>query len=71
MRLLKEVIEDHELPGICTDGATIEEAIEGIKEAIEGAIELYLEQGKEIPLPIDKNKYRGNISYRTTPDRHY
>ena len=39
------IIRVNELPGICTDGETIEEVMENIKEAIEGAISLYLELG--------------------------
>ena len=65
------VVSVNELPGICTDAKTIHEAMKGIKEAIAAAIELYLDQGKEIPIPISKTKFKGKIAYRTSPKRHY
>lgn len=45
------IIRVNELPGVCTDAPTIEKGMKGIKEAIAGAIELYLEQGDPIPEP--------------------
>ena len=42
-----------------------------IKEALSASIELSLELGKDIPVPIDRSKYKGNIAYRTTAHRHY
>lgn len=65
------IIRVNELPGVCTDAETIEEGMILIKEAIEGAIALYLKNGEVIPIPISKNQCKGNISYRTTPERHY
>lgn len=65
------IIRVNELPGICTDSETIEEGMELIKEAIEGAISLYLKNGEEVPVPIKKEDYKGNIAYRTTSQRHY
>ncbi|MBF5059485.1 type II toxin-antitoxin system HicB family antitoxin [Candidatus Neptunochlamydia vexilliferae] len=65
------IIRVNELPGICTDADTIEEGMKLIKEAIKGAIKLYLKQGDPIPEPVDKKKFKGNISYRTTAERHY
>ncbi|WP_194848033.1 type II toxin-antitoxin system HicB family antitoxin [Candidatus Neptunochlamydia vexilliferae] len=70
-RKMYYVIRVNELPGVCTDAETIEEGIEEIKEAIKAAIKLYLKQGDPIPEPIDKKKFKGNISYRTTAERHY
>src|SRR3569832_2327168 len=65
------IIRVNELPGICTDAETIEEGMEGIKEAIEGAVRLYLKNGEIVPEPIKKEEYKGNIAYRTTSERHY
>lgn len=65
------IVYVNELPGVCTDAETIEEAILEIKDAIYAAIELYLDQNKEIPVPINKSKFKGNISYRTSAERHY
>jgi predicted RNase H-like HicB family nuclease len=39
------IIRVNELPGVVTDGETIEEAMSNIKEAIFATIELYLKQG--------------------------
>lgn len=65
------IIRVNELPGVCTDANTIEEAMQNIQDALEATIELYLEQGDSIPEPIDKEKFKGNIAYRTTSERHY
>jgi len=65
------IIRVNELPGVCTDAKTIEEGMTSIKEAIKAAIKLYLKQGDPIPEPIDKKKFKGNIAYRTTAERHY
>ena len=65
------IIRVNELPGVCTDAKTIEEGLAAIKEAIKAAIRLYLKQGDSIPEPIDKKKFKGNIAYRTTVERHY
>lgn len=65
------IIRVNELPGVCIDAETIEEGMELIKEAIEGAIVLYLKKGEKVPEPIKKENYKGNIAYRTTSERHY
>jgi len=65
------IVYVNELPGICTDAETIAEAMIEIKDAIYAAIELYLDQGREIPEPLNKAKFKGNIAYRTSAERHY
>jgi len=65
------IIRVNELPGVCTDAETVEEGIQSIEEAIEGAIVLYLKNGEEIPEPVKKEDFKGNIAYRTTSERHY
>ncbi len=42
-------VEASNLPGCCSQGDTIEEALENIKEALEGVIECYLERDGKIP----------------------
>lgn len=68
------VISSNELPGIQSDGYTLEEAHSNIKEAMEAALELYLEMGDPIPVPKKaaqlKSKYKGNITYRTSEEKH-
>ncbi len=65
------IIRVNELPGICTDAESIEEGMKNIKEAIEAAIILYLENNQPIPEPVKKEQFKGNIAYRTTRERHY
>jgi len=65
------IIRVNELPGVCTDAESIEEGMEEIKKAIKAAIKLYIKQKETIPEPIDKKKYKGNIAYRTSSERHY
>lgn len=65
------IIRVNELPGVCTDAKTIEEGMRNIQDALMATIELYLEQGEEVPEPINKEEFKGNISYRTTSERHF
>lgn len=65
------IISVNELPGVRTDATSIEEGMREIKDSIVASLELYLEQGDPIPEPLKKEKYRGNIAYRTTQERHY
>lgn len=65
------IIRVNELPGVCTDASTIEEGMQEIQDSIAATIELYLEQGDPIPEPIVKEKFKGNIAYRTTTERHF
>jgi predicted RNase H-like HicB family nuclease len=65
------IVRVNELPGVCTDAETVEEGMKLIQEAIEGTVRLYLKNGEEIPEPIKKEDYKGNIAYRTTSERHY
>jgi antitoxin HicB len=65
------IVRVNELPGVCTDAKTIDEGMKNIQEALAAAIELYLEQGDEIPEPINKEEFKGKISYRTTSERHF
>ncbi len=65
------IVYVNELPGICTDSKTINGAMKDIKDAITAAVELYLDQGKEIPIPINKAQFKGKIAYRTSAERHY
>lgn len=65
------VIYVNELPGICTDAEDLNEGIEEIKDAIACAVEIYLERGEPVPEPINKEKFKGKILYRTDSQRHY
>ena len=61
----------NELPGVCTDAPTIQEAVELIKDAMIGAFKLYMKHGDPIPEPIREENFKGKISYRTSSKRHY
>lgn len=65
------IISVEELPGVMTDAYSVNEAMELIRDAMIGTFKLYLKHGEEIPKPIDEEKFKGKISYRTTPKRHY
>lgn len=65
------IVSVNELPRVRTDAFTIQEAMELIKDAMKLAFELYIEQGAEIPEPIDEALYKGNIAYRTSSRRHF
>jgi predicted RNase H-like HicB family nuclease len=65
------VVRVNELPGICTDAASLDEAMNLIKEPMQSAFEFYMENGEDIPEPIKEEDFKGNIAYRTTSRRHY
>ena len=60
-----------ELPDCLSHGNEIEEAAKNIKEALKCHLPVMLEEGDEIPEPPKPKDYKGNIAYRTTPQRHY
>ncbi len=65
------VVRVNELPGICTDAKSLDEAMKLIKEPMKAAFEFYMENGEDIPEPVNEEDYKGNIAYRTTSRRHY
>lgn len=46
-----------ELPGMVTQGETLDEAIEMAQEAIELYVESMRERGQQVPLPIERRKF--------------
>lgn len=65
------IVRVNELPGICTDAPSLDEAMDLIKEPMVAAFEFYIENGEEIPEPVKEEDFKGNIAYRTTSRRHY
>ncbi len=65
------VVRVNELPGICTDAPSLDEAMELIKEPMTAAIEFYMENNQDVPEPISEEDFKGNIAYRTTSRRHF
>ena len=50
-----------ELDGCITDGETKEEVLENLREAMEGWIETKLENGFEVPEPVQDNGFSGKF----------
>ncbi|MCD7740292.1 MAG: type II toxin-antitoxin system HicB family antitoxin [Candidatus Gastranaerophilales bacterium] len=60
-----------ELEHNMTCGDTPEETIKNLKEALTAYIETSLANGFEIAEPVKLSEYKGNITYRTTKEKHY
>lgn len=60
-----------ELKGCMSDGDTLEEAQKMIKDALISHLNACLEDGFEIPEPLRQKDFKGNITYRTSPEKHY
>jgi predicted RNase H-like HicB family nuclease len=61
----------NELDGCISHGASPEEAVINIREALQAYINSCLKHGDSIPEPLKKEDYKGQISYRTKPEKHY
>lgn len=60
-----------EIKDCLSHGKTIEEAARNIKIDLEQHLEAMLKDDYHIPEPAKPEDYKGNIAYRTTPERHY
>jgi predicted RNase H-like HicB family nuclease len=60
-----------ELEENMTCGETPEEVLQNLKDALKSYILTSFKAGLEIPEPIKLAHYKGNITYRTTPEKHY
>jgi len=60
-----------ELEGCASYGNDIEEAARNIKSALASYIEAMFEEKAEIPEPPKPEEYKGRITLRTTPKKHY
>lgn len=54
-----------------SDGETIQEAMENIQEALKSHIIACLDAGIEIVEPVKPDDFKGQIAYRTKPEKHY
>jgi len=59
-----------ELPGCMTEADTAEEAVETIREAMAGWIEVALSEGLPIPEPAGEPEYSGRFLVRTPRSLH-
>lgn len=46
------------------------EALKGIVEVVEGALELLKEEGREVPVPLSQRDFSGKFALRMTPEQH-
>lgn len=59
-----------ELDGCQSTGDTIEELYQNLNEAMEGYLEVKLENGLEIPQPMSKDNYSGKFNVRIPKTLH-
>ena len=60
-----------EFDGCQSTGETFEEAYNNLKEAMEGWIEIKLENGFEVPLPVGYHDFSGKFVIRIPKSLHY
>ena len=60
-----------ELERNMTYGQTREDVLSNLKEALVSYVSTSLENNMEIPEPLKINDFKGNITYRTSKERHY
>ena len=59
-----------ELDGCQSDGETAAEAYENVKEAMQGYIEVMLENGDLVPEPLKENEFSGKFNLRIPKTLH-
>lgn len=59
-----------ELPGCATCAATVEEGFRLLEDAKRGWLEACIEDGREIPEPLDPNAYSGQFKLRIPKSLH-
>lgn len=64
------IAEVTELPGCESHGSSVEEAIRSVEEAKKDWILDSLEEGQEVPVPVDRDKYKGKILTRMSRSLH-
>jgi len=60
-----------ELERNMTCGSTREEVLANLKDALASYVITSLANNMEIPEPLKTNNFKGNITYRTSKERHY
>ena len=64
------IAEFPELPGCTSHGSTVDEAVKNAEEAKKDWILDSLEQGEEVPSPIDRDRFSGSSLVRMSPSLH-
>lgn len=65
------IISIAELPGCSSDGETIEEAVNMVKGALKSHLSAMINHGDNITEPPKPEDYKGRITLRTSPEKHY
>ena len=60
-----------ELESNMTCGVTREEVLANLKEALASYVTTSIDNNMEIPEPLKIEDFKGNITYRTSKERHY
>ena len=60
-----------ELEEHMTQGKTVDEVLQNLKGALKAYIATSLKANLQIPEPAKLADYKGIITYRTTPEKHY
>lgn len=64
------VAEVEELPGCLSQGASPEEAVVHLRDAMQGWLSVALEDGREIPEPRNRSTYSGRLIVRMPQSLH-
>lgn len=64
------IAEFPELPGCTSHGSTVDEAVNNAQEAKKDWILDSLEEGDEVPIPIDRDRFSGRILVRMSRSLH-
>ena len=59
-----------EFPSMSGFGPIRSAALDALQDALGTAIQWMEEEGEDIPVPHQLREYKGNISLRTTPEKH-
>lgn len=64
------VAEVEDLPGCLTQGATPEDAVNGVRDAMKGWISVALEDGRDVPEPRERASHSGRLLLRIPRSLH-
>jgi predicted RNase H-like HicB family nuclease len=59
-----------ELASVKAHAETAEGALAEVKTPLRMVLEMMIEKGEELPEPISIQKFKGNLTLRTTPEKH-
>ena len=59
-----------EFPSLSALAKSPEKALKEIRDVVAGSVEWMDEEKETLPEPISSHKYKGNLTLRTTPEKH-